>query len=222
MGLFDKQWLNYLNNYKNLMAYGTFVGLVEPFDEEIFKRLRNVYYNNIPAVLLLLDNNLVQRHCYERARLIAYGLNADEFEVVTANIDGLKYNPSCLEKYITGKIGENYAEHCYVKAKKDGRVWVYDTSLGYRVESGLYEDIQKPEIKSTSREPIDLEEIGIKEYNDEELMDNSIEIRNNIEILKETLYPVKEEYKELILRELKEIDKKLNNTEDYNGKYREM
>ena len=207
MGIYEQEWKDYETRYKNLMTWGTYVGLVQIFDDSLFTQARDLYYNNVPAVLLLLENNLVQKHCYDRAKLLAYILNDPEAEVVVANIEGLKYNPLCLGKYLVGKLGDNYAEHCFVRRKeKDGRVWIYDTSLGLKVEEGLYKDIQKPEILSKSKKPIKLDEIGIKKYTREDLNENKDYIRSIISAYIDDLNPISKDYRDLMKKELKVIE----------------
>lgn len=206
------QWENYKKNYELLYIYGNYMGLIKPFDKEIFQKLRNVYYNHIPAVMLLLDNDLVQGHCYDRAKLLAYAFKDEEFEVVTAKVDGLRYRPDCLDKYFHGVLGENYAEHCFVRRhEEDGRTWIYDTSLGLAIEKNLYIKMQHPEITSESSEEISLKEIGCTIYSDEESIINKEAIIKRIPPLREKLNPIREEYIDIVLEELDIIENGINN-----------
>ena len=221
MGIFEQEWNNYENRYRSLMAWGALSGLVEPFSDELIKKGRNLFYNNIPAVLLILEYNLVQTHCYARAKLLAYIMHDPEAEVITAKIDGLKYNPLCVGKYLTGKLGDNYSEHCYVRRKEeDGRVWIYDTSLGLKIEEGLYNDIQNPEITSRSKQPINLEDLDMQRYTLVDVDANEHYIRNVIGAFRDDFKPVRNEYRELIKEELEAIEKSLPDTKEVkqNGK----
>ena len=211
MSIYTREWSNYVANYKSLYAYGDISGLIKLYDEEFLKSIRNLYYNNIPAVMLLLDYDFVQGHCYERAKLLKYIFRDDDCTVITADIDHLKYNPKNIEKNINGELGDNYSEHCYVRRfEDDGRMWIYDTSLGYAVVEVLYKDMQHPEIKEERRTPVTLEEIGIKEYTGEDLLKEKDNILKRIPSLREKLNPVKEEYRTMALHELDIIEKSLN------------
>ena len=139
MPIYTKEWSNYVANYKSLYTYGDIMGLIKPYDEELFKNIRNFYYNNIPAVMLLLDYDFAQGHCYERAKLLKYIFKDDDCTIITADIDHLRYNPIYIEKHINGELGDNYSEHCYIRRfEKDCRMWIYDTSLGYATVEVLY------------------------------------------------------------------------------------
>ena len=210
MSIYQQEWNKYENRFKSLMAWGAFNDLVKPLDKEIFTNSRDLFYNNIPAILLLLDYNLVQRHCYSRAKLISYMLHDKDAEVVVAKIDGLKYNPMCLEKRVNGEVDDKYSEHCYVRRKEDGRVWIYDTSLGLKIAESVYNDIQNPEIVSISKSLTDLNEIGISRYTLVDLDEKAPYIKGAIAALKDTLKPVRKDYEDLILDELETINKSLS------------
>lgn len=213
MSIYNESWETYKKNYQSVIPYGKIMGLVKPYEDEIFQKLRDHYQSNlIPAFLLLLDNHLVQKHCYERAKLMAYALDGN-CEVITANVDGIKYNPVYLEKYLNGELSDNYAEHCYVRHKdSDGIVWIYDTSMGYKIQEGLYEKLQKPEITSISRDKVLLEDLDLTIYNDiSEIVDS---LRITLDPLKQVVIPVKSEYRDLIEHEFKVLEEKMDSCVD--------
>lgn len=214
MPIYTKEWSNYVANYKSLYTYGDIMGLIKPYDEELFKNIRNFYYNNIPAVMLLLDYDFAQGHCYERAKLLRYIFKDDDCTIITADIDHLRYNPKYIEKHINGELGDNYSEHCYIKRfEKDCRMWIYDTSLGYATVEVLYKDMQHPIVKEEIKDPVTLEELGIKEYTDEELLLEKDNILNKLPALREKIRPLREEYRKLIISELDSIEKSLRKEE---------
>jgi hypothetical protein len=209
MELYNSAWSNYTANYSSLISFGLIMNQVKLFEPEVFIKLRGIYKDSIPAFMLLLDNNLVQKHCYERAKLMAYVLG-DNCEVITANIDGLKHNPRYIEKYINGELSENYAEHCYVRRKdEDGIVWIYDTSMGYKIQEGLYNKLQHPEITSISKNKANLEDLELRKASIEEVKD---ELDITLSTLKQAIKPIKEDYRDIINQEFKVLEESLNST----------
>ncbi|MBQ9019111.1 MAG: hypothetical protein IJ097_02205 [Bacilli bacterium] len=195
-------WSNYVKNYKSLMNYGKIQGLVKEYDNELLENLRYIYCGGIPATILLLDYNLVQKHCYDRARLITLGFLGDKAKVIHADVDGLKYQPKYLEKYQNGELGDNYANHCFVeREEKDGRTWVYDTSLGYVIEKNLYYKMQNPKITKIE----DFKDTIDYLYNimlDEDNINLSKYIQKILEEIEKNQKPVQECYKEKLKKEI--------------------
>ena len=204
-------WELYNINFRSLMAQGKILERIETFDSEIFKKIRNLYYNNIPAVVLLLENDFVQGKCFERSKLLAYALRSESCEIVTAKIDGLKYNPEYIKAYEAGQVDDNYATHCYVRRKeKDGKTWVYDTSMGLKLEESLYNMMQHPEIISIEKAPKKPQSTGLREYNEAKLVEKSFYIQDTINLMKVHSIPIREEYRSILINELNQIDSKLN------------
>lgn len=205
-----EKWKSYKNRYQAWMAEGLINYEIKTYEEIIFYQARSLFYDNVPVILLLLDKNLVQEHCYERAKLMAYMLHDKHTEVVVAEIDSIKYNPIYIQKYLINQLDDNYSVHSYVRRKEGSNVWVYDTSRGLKIKENIYDKIEDPKILSVSSKPIDLNEIGIKKYFPEDLVANAEDIKMKISILREQLEPINEDYRELILKELEIIEKRLD------------
>lgn len=116
----------------------------------MLEKLREVYYEGIPASIILLAPKLCNGHCYDRALLLTHAFKEEEFRLVDANINAIRLQPNYIEKARdkdTGELRKNYATHCFVeKTEKDGSVWVYDTTAMVAIEKELYYQMQDPEI----------------------------------------------------------------------------
>ena len=215
MDSYNEQWELYKINFKSYMSSGKLLEKIKPFDEEIITNLRDLYYNSMPAVVLLLGKDFAQENCHTRAKLLAYAFKDDNYEVITANVDGLKYNPEYVTGYLSGKLKSNYKEHSYVRRlEKDGKYWIYDTSLGLKIEEDLYNAMQNPEILSVSRKEIDLRLLGLKHYNKNKIIERSYFIKDTIDAVKETVEPVREEYRDILNSELRRIENIIDSSKE--------
>ena len=208
MTAYSEEWELFNINFKSTMATAKLLGLVKPYNPEIFKNIRDLYYNNIPAVILLLANDFVQENCYSRAQLLAYAFKDEKTEVIVANVDGLKLNPVYKEQYLQGKLKSNYKEHSYVRRlEDDGKYWIYDTSLGLAMEEHIYNSIQHPEIISISGNKIYPARINLRTVTGQRLAEKGYYIKDTIDAVRETCSTVREEYRNVLLHELAEIEK---------------
>ena len=215
------QWELYNINYRSLMAQGETLEKIKLYDESIYENIKFIYYNYIPAIVLLLENNFVQGECYKRSKLLAYALNNENSEIIKAKIDGLKYNPKYAEKY----ENDDYAIHYYVRTTEDGKTWVYDTSMGLKIDESLYNMMQHPEILSIEKGPFKIDGLGLNIYKNSKLKTKAGYIEDSIDNLKfNYIYkfnytPVKEEYRNVIIEELCKIEKMLDISEENSKVY---
>lgn len=144
----ELKWNLYTKRKQLLFSYGFKNGLIKLYDHELLENLRHVYYGGLPATILLLHKNLSSGHCYDRGTLVTLGFGDDDFQVVNAEIDDIKLNPTYIDKFKNQKFNKNYSVHCFAeRTKKDGTTWVYDTSLGLVFEKSLYYKIENPKIR---------------------------------------------------------------------------
>ncbi len=144
--LVNERWNLYQEKYRQLFNYGVENGLIRLYSDRLIKALRDVYYGGMPASIVLLCNDACNGFCYDRALLLSLVLEDDDYQMVDADIDSLRLNPIYALKS-EEEQDESYAEHCYLEAKGgDGRVWVFDTSVGLAFERGLYEEMQHPKV----------------------------------------------------------------------------
>ena len=215
------QWELYNINYRSLMAQGETLEKIKLYDESIYENIKFIYYNYIPAIVLLLENNFVQGECYKRSKLLAYALNNENSEIIKAKIDGLKYNPKYAEKY----ENDDYAIHYYVRTTEDGKTWVYDTSMGLKIDESLYNMMQHPEILSIEKGPFKIDGLGLNIYKNSKLKTKAGYIEDSIDnlkfnyIFKFDYTPVKEEYRNVIIEELCKIEKMLDISEENSKVY---
>lgn len=141
------EWEQHKKNYNKLFDYGVKHGLIHSYDNQLIENLRHIYYGGLPASILLLHGRLSNGHCYDRGTLITLGFGDDDFQVVDADIDSLKLNPKYIDEYRHNKCSEHYSNHCFAeRTMADGKVWVYDTSVGLVFEKSLYYKMQNPKI----------------------------------------------------------------------------
>ena len=215
------QWELYNINYRSLMAQGETLEKIKLYDESIYENIKFIYYNYIPAIVLLLENNFVQGECYKRSKLLAYALNNENSEIIKAKIDGLKYNPKYAEKY----ENDDYAIHYYVRTTEDGKTWVYDTSMGLKIDESLYNMMQHPEILSIEKGPFKIDGLGLNIYKNSKLKTKAGYIEDSIDNLKfNYIYkfnytPVNAEYRKVIIEELCKIEKMLDISEENSKVY---
>ena len=215
METYNDQWELYKINFKSSMATGKLLDKIKLIDKEYITNLRDIYYNSIPAVVLLLGKDYVQENCHTRAQLLAYAFRDDNYEIITANIDGLKYNPVYIKGYLSGKLKSNYKEHSYVRRlEKDGKYWIYDTSLGLKIEEDLYNSMQHPEILSVSRKEVSLRTLGMKYYSRNKIIERSYFISDTVDAVKETVEPIRDEYAEILFGELRRIEDIMNSSNE--------
>jgi len=160
------KWKLYQRRRKILFLYGLSKGLIKLYDEALIERLRHIYYGGIPASVLLLYVKYCNGRCCDRALLLSLGFQDYDYEMLTAEIDGIKYNPRIIDKVrrSDGSLPEHYAAHRILKVKeKDGSEWIYDTSLGLVFEKNFYFKLDHPRIIKTSNKE---ETINYIEYQD--------------------------------------------------------
>lgn len=134
-----------------LYFWGIRKGLIKPYDEDLLKRLREIYCGGLPISLLILHEGLSNGHCYDRGTAVALGFGDDDFRIVDADIDSIKLNPIYIDKYKGGKLSEHYGNHCFAeRTMSDGSVWVYDTSVGLVFEKNLYYRMEHPIITTVN------------------------------------------------------------------------
>ena len=136
-----------LHNYKSkqLLLWGLKKGYIAPYDDELIKKLRNIYDGGIPASILLLSNGMSNGHCYDRALLMSRAFldDEDDVQLVYATIDSLKLNPQFADK-----DDPLFADHCIVeRITTDGQHLIYDTSSGFVYDKRLFWLMEHPRIR---------------------------------------------------------------------------
>lgn len=145
------KWEKFKKKFDQFIDYGAENKLIKPYDKELIDNLGNVYYGGLPTSILLLHSGLSNGYCYDRATLVTLGFGDDDFKVVYADIDHLKLRPDYISKFRDGKLSKHYGEHCFAeRTTKDGRVWVYDTSLGLVFDKDLYYQMENPVIRKVN------------------------------------------------------------------------
>lgn len=134
---------------KLVYKYGIKYGLVGTYSDELITRLRDVFYGGIPASILLLANHYCSGYCYDRALLMAVALEDMEYQVVDADVDGIRYNPNVMKevKYLNENgevVNEHYANHSYLEVFDNGRTLVIDTTAGLIFDKRLYDFLEHP------------------------------------------------------------------------------
>lgn len=145
------RWNIYKRKQDLLFTYGLATGLIHPYEEELLENLRHVYYGGVPASIILLCDELCNGRCYDRSLLITLGFGDDDFRLVNGDINLFKLNPKLIDRYneaiSLGYEWPHQANHSFAeRTKKDGTIWVYDTTWGLVFEKNLYYRINNPKI----------------------------------------------------------------------------
>lgn len=138
------RWKLYKFYSKWLLLWGLDKGYIQPYNEELIKRLRGIYYGGIPASVLLLCLGITNGNCYDRALLLSRVFLEDDGDVrlVYAAVADLKFNPI----YANNKDSD--ADHCFVeRITNNGKRYIYDTSLGFIYKKWIYWLINFPKIR---------------------------------------------------------------------------
>lgn len=155
----------YLHNYKTklLLIWGLKNGYIAPYDDDLIKKLRNIYDGGIPASILLLSNGMSNGHCYDRALLMSRAFLDEEGDVqlVYATIDSLKLNP----EYINDEDDSLSYDHCIVeRTTKDGKHFIYDTSSGFVYDKNLYWLMEHPKVRKINNKDSIIKFVNSQEY----------------------------------------------------------
>lgn len=140
------RWEIFNKKYDILFSYGLATGRIHPYEDELIENLRHVYYGGLPASVVLLCRKMCNGKCYDRALLITLGFGDDDFQLVDADIDGISLRPRYVDE-AKRRHDPHIGNHCFAeRTKKDGTVWVYDTTAGLVFEKKLYYMMENPKI----------------------------------------------------------------------------
>lgn len=135
--------------------------MIAPYDDELIKKLRNVYYGSIPASIILLTNSLCNGFCYDRALLLSkVFLNTeDDVNLIYADVDSIKLNPLY--------INEKSYDHCIVeRITKDKIHLIYDTSTGLVYDKSLYWLLERLKIRKINNKQSIKDFVELENYSD--------------------------------------------------------
>lgn len=148
MNIQEKKWELYNLKSKKLLIYGLKTGKITPYDEELIKKLRTIYYGGIPASIILLSDGFSNGHCYDRATLMSRAFldTDDDVKLVYATIDSIKLNPKCQNR-----DDSLFADHCFVeRTLSNGKKLIYDTSTGFIYDKELYWMMEHPKVRKVN------------------------------------------------------------------------
>ncbi|MEG1900091.1 MAG: hypothetical protein RR161_00900 [Bacilli bacterium] len=128
MNMSQLKYKLYFLKFNLLFNYGVKSGKILPYEDKLIERLRDVYYGGLPASILLFINQMCNGKCYDRSMLITTSM--DDFQLVNGDIKDLEL-----------RFGKESVDHSW--AESNG--WVYDTSLGLKIEKKLYNAIHEPQ-----------------------------------------------------------------------------
>lgn len=208
------RWELYRKRYRALLCYGASKGLVKTYDEELLSNLRHIYYGGVPASILLLHEGMCNGHCYDRGPLVTLGFGDDDFQVVDADIDGIKLRPKYVDEYRKGEWGAYYANHCFAeRTASDGTVWVYDTSAGLVIEKSLYYKMENPRITKTNDRETTLRYLYYDFLRDSNIERDKYALHIILPLLERKLKPTQPFYLEQLKREIAILKEEV----DYEG-----
>ena len=116
----------YIHRHNILANIGWNAGLIQPFPDEVMKRLENCYYYGTPMnVFLASGADLSQEKCYDRS----YGITMafDKFNLIRGDL--MNYAKTSPRQEHDPNFGHGWME-------SDG--WVYDTTFNIRVKKWFY------------------------------------------------------------------------------------
>lgn len=195
-----KRWEEFNNEYYRLLEEGAENGLVFPYSEDFFNKVRNYYYGGISVPILLLHKNMVNGYCYDRAPLVTLGFKDNDFNVLYGDINSLRLNPNYMD--VPGS-----ADHCIVEVEDNGMKWIIDTSIGLIFEEELYKKLENPiiRLKRSKQETIEFLKTQVRrELNEDEALIGSF----TLSLLENNLEPIQVLYEEDLKREVNLLKEK--------------
>ena len=200
-------WKEYCDKYDKLLLEGAQKGLVLGYGDELLSNLREYYYGGMSVSLLLLFRKIVNGRCYDIAPLVTLGFGEDDFNIVYADINGVRLNPVNVDEYKAGRLDDTYGDHCYVERYNDGKTWVYDTTAGFIFEKSIYEELEDPKerLRRSKKETIEfLDGLVSKELGEGDV----ILSQYALELFEKDSEPVQFFYEEELQKEIELMKKK--------------
>lgn len=137
-----KRWQEYNKNYREKFLAGIKSGQIRTYEQGFLDKLDRYYFGGLPLSIVLLCNKACNGFCYDRAVFVALGLEDEDYVAVNADINSLRLNPIYIDEK---DENPNYANHCFViKKDKDGKEYVYDSSVGLVFDKSWYDEVEKP------------------------------------------------------------------------------
>lgn len=118
-------------------------GSIRLYNNDEITNLRNTI-NVIPASITLLCFELCKGKCNEMAFLLSRSFldSDDDIRLCNADINALRFNPQYIKDHDKDSLAY---DHCFViRTTKDGKKYVYDTSVGFVYDYDLYMKIEEP------------------------------------------------------------------------------
>lgn len=155
--------------YSTIFMWGLRRGYIYPYRTEFIDKLRDVYYNSIPASILLLTKGKCYERCYDMALLLSHVFKEENYILVDAVIDSINLPPQNIDQCMKNPDMQEPGMHRFLESvDKDGKALVYDTNRGMVFEKNIYYLLERPRIKKiyTSNEKLEYLFEKNKEGND--------------------------------------------------------
>lgn len=136
----ERSWMEFKIRKYELLSYGLRNGLIRSYTQEEIDKFRGIYYEGVPASIILLTMHLTNGYCYDRSTLLSRAfLDSDDgVHLIYLNIDSLRLNP---------KNDDSLVEHCVVeRVTSIGERLIYDAAQGLVFSKNLYWQIENPEV----------------------------------------------------------------------------
>ena len=159
----ERSWREFKIRKYGLLSYGLRNGLIRSYTQEEIDKFRDIYYDGVPASIILLTMRLTNGLRYDGSALLSRAFldSDDRVRLICLNIDSLRLNPN---------NDGSLVEHCVVeRVTSTGEILIYDASQGLVFSKIWYWQIEKPEITSI------LEKSDIIDYFSEENLDNQFD-----------------------------------------------
>ena len=192
-----ERWNQFNDKYHELLLEGTEKGLVVPYFDSFFDKLRNYYYGDMSIPVLILDKNMVNGYCYDRAPLVTLAFQDNDYSLLYGDVNSLRLNP----KY----LGES-ADHCIARIEDGDIEWIIDTSIGLIFERELYEKLEEPKIR-LERTKEEVDDYLKRNVTDKLIVKDGGLSRLTLDIMASNPEPIQVMYEEDLKREIKLMKK---------------
>ena len=138
MSELELRWQKYLDKKKEIELYGISNNLIYPIEDEIIKRLRNVYDLGLRASILISSSILCNSFCMQRPLLLTLAVGDEDFNIIDFFCNGIILNPEYIGQNNINTDDYFGIHRVFERIREDGSRWIYDTSYGLVFEKNLY------------------------------------------------------------------------------------
>lgn len=134
---------NLKNNPEKLKIYEKAYkqGLIQPFDQELLTKLREIYFSCISGVLYLYCEPTSFETIANKMLILSHAFDNEDYELVHGPTDSTRDIHFFLYK------APHLDFNSWIEIKKGNRTWVYDTFSMLKIDKEVFYKLENPTIE---------------------------------------------------------------------------